>query len=93
MEEKTVATLPHKLHIDNRSKITLTGITEVVSFDDKQVILDTVQGMLSISGEGLKVDRLTIDNGEAGIEGTVYKMEYADKREVSAGSIFSRLFR
>ena len=93
MEQKVVATLPHKLHIDNRNRITLTGITEVVSFDDKQVVFDTVQGMLTIHGEGLKVDRLTIDNGEAGIEGKVYKAEYSEKREINAGSVFSRLFR
>jgi len=92
MEEK-ITTVPHKLHVDNRNRIILTGIAEVISFDDKQVVLETVQGMLSIYGEGLKVDRLTIDNGEAGIEGKVYKMEYTDSKEVSAGSILSRLFR
>jgi len=92
MEEKNIST-PHKLHIDNRSRIMLTGIVEVDSFDDKQVVLETVQGMLTICGEGLKVDSLTTSNGEAGIEGKVYKIEYTDSREVSAGSILSRLFR
>ena len=92
MEEKNVV-MPHKLHIDNRNRIVLTGIAEVISFDDKQVVLDTVQGMLSIYGEGLRVDRLTIDNGEAGIEGKVYKIEYTDSKGNSGGSIFGRLFR
>lgn len=83
----------HRLHVDNRNKIMLTGVTDVISFDDKLVMLDTVQGVLSIRGEELKVDRLTIENGEAGIEGKVYNLEYADSREERAGSFLGRLFR
>lgn len=91
MEDRNNAT--HKLHVDNRNRVTLTGVTDVISFDDKLVMLDTVQGILSIRGEGLKVDRLTIENGEAGIEGKVYSMEYADSRDERAGSFFGRLFK
>ncbi|MCI8308386.1 MAG: sporulation protein YabP [Lachnospiraceae bacterium] len=91
MEDRGNAT--HKLHVDNRNRIMLTGVTDVISFDDKLVMLDTVQGILSIRGEGLKVDRLTIENGEAGIEGKVYNLEYADSREERVGSFFGRLFK
>lgn len=92
MEEKNV-TSQHKVYINNRSNTTMTGIAEVISFDDKQIVLDTVQGRLSIYGAGLKVDKLTIDNGEAVIAGKICKMEYTDSKEVNAGSILSRLFR
>lgn len=91
MEERN--SVPHKLHIDNRNKIMITGVLDVISFDDKLVVLETVQGILTIKGEDLKANRLTIENGEAGIEGKVCSMEYTDSGRDKAGSFISRLLK
>ena len=91
MEERN--STPHKLHIDNRSNVMVTGVLDVVSFDDKLVVLETVQGILTIKGEELKAHRLTIESGEAVIEGKVCSMEYTDSGRDKAGSFISRLLK
>ena len=59
MEEK-LGGRTHKLILQNRGNASITGVTDVVSFDECQVILDTDQGLLTLKGKGLHVSRLTI---------------------------------
>lgn len=59
MEEKT-STRPHRLMMQNRSALSITGIRDVVSFDENQVILDTDMGILTMKGKELHVSRLTL---------------------------------
>ena len=53
----------------------ITGVEDVISFDTKEVLLETTMGILTIKGEDLKVNRLSIEKGELEIEGTVDSME------------------
>ena len=71
MEEKLTAR-PHRITIQNRSSGTITGIVDVVSFDENTIVLDTDQGLLTIKGNGLHVSRLTLEKGEVDVDGTVY---------------------
>ena len=57
MEEK-MNIRPHKLTLENRGAGTVTGIREVVSFDENQVVLDTDLGLLTVKGKDLHVSRL-----------------------------------
>ena len=68
MEEKLDAR-PHKLELLNREKGSVTGIQDVVSFDENQMILDTNMGLLTVRGKALHVSRLTLEKGEVDIEG------------------------
>lgn len=52
----------------------ITGVEDVISFDTKEVLLETTMGILTIKGEDLKVNRLSIEKGELEIEGTVDSM-------------------
>ena len=63
MEEKLNAR-PHKLELLNREKGSVTGIQDVVSFDENQMILDTDMGLLTVRGKALHVSRLTLEKGE-----------------------------
>ena len=56
----------------------ITGVEDVISFDTKEVLLETTMGILTIKGEDLKVNRLSIEKGELEIEGTVDSMEYSE---------------
>ena len=85
--------MPHKLHINNRNKIMITGVVDVISFDDKMLVLETVQGILSIKGEEFKANKLTLESGEAVIEGKVCCMEYTENGRDKAGSFLSRLLK
>ena len=94
MEEKQVMT-NHKLLMTNRKGISLTGILDVISFDLREILLETEQGMLMIRGNELHVNRLTLDKGEVDIDGRIDSLVYSDtaasgeKQE----SLLTRLFR
>ena len=62
MEEK-IGGRPHRLMMEDRGKMSITGIADVVSFDENQVVLDTDKGLLTIKGKDLCVSRLTLEKG------------------------------
>ncbi|WP_448901992.1 sporulation protein YabP [Eubacterium sp.] len=85
----------HKLMMLNRKSMELTGVEDVISFDTKEVLLETTMGILTIKGEDLKVNRLSIEKGELEIEGTVDSMGYSEissyKRKKE--SMLKRMFK
>ena len=86
MEEK-LNRRPHKLEV--------TGIQDVVSFDENQIILDTDMGLLTVKGKSLHVSRLTLEKGEVDIEGTFDSFAYSSNENYrkSGESLFNRLFK
>ena len=94
MDEKTAAG-KHRLLFHNRREGSLTGITDVVSFDENQVVLDTELGLLTIKGKDLHLSRLTLEKGEVDMEGTIDSLTYSSNEAYhKAGeSLFARLFR
>ena len=82
---------PHVLTLAERGKLTVTGVDEVVRFDETEVEMRTSRGDLIVRGDGLHVGRLAIDTGELGIDGTVSEVLYADEPARGEG-FFARLF-
>lgn len=80
MEEKSFA-LPHKLTLDQRKSLTMTGVTEVVSFDENTVVLCTNMGNLEIQGRELKLKTLSPEGGLVAVEGYVTALYYEEPRE------------
>jgi sporulation protein YabP len=90
MEEENKSSLS----LENRKKLTLTGIVEVISFDDQKISLNTKLGNLSIKGEGLKMNKLDVQNGDVIITGTILSMIYSGKNVVkNKENIIKRLFQ
>ena len=94
MEEKT-GMGSHKLLFQNRQGGSLTGIQDVLSFDENQVILDTDMGLLTIKGKDLHISRLTLEKGEVDMGGTVDSLVYSSNESYrkSGESFLSRLFK
>lgn len=94
MEEKT-GTRPHRLMMQNRSALSVSGIRDVVSFDENQVVLDTDMGLLTMKGKDLHVSRLTLEKGEVDVDGTIDSLVYSSNESYrkSGESLFNRLFR
>lgn len=94
MEEKQ-GIRNHKILLVNRERLELTGVRDVVSFDENQVVLDTDLGLLTIKGKELHVKRLTLEKGEADLDGTADSLVYSSNEAYrKAGeSLFARLFR
>ncbi|MCI9147167.1 MAG: sporulation protein YabP [Hungatella sp.] len=94
MEEKTV-TRPHRLMMQDRSVLSVSGIRDVVSFDENQIIVDTDMGLLTMKGKDLHVSRLTLEKGEVDVDGTLDSLVYSSNESFrkSGESLFNRLFR
>lgn len=94
MEEK-VGGCPHRLMMEDRGKMSMTGIVDVISFDEDQVVLDTDKGLLTIKGKDLCVSRLTLDKGEVDVDGQADSLIYSSNVSLrrSGESLLSRLFR
>lgn len=82
------------LLLDSRKKLELTGILEVVSFDDERIILNTSIGTLDIKGDSLKVNKLDVQGGEVIIHGRINSMVYNDKNvSKNKENIIKKLFQ
>jgi sporulation protein YabP len=94
-EKNTAGTGPHKFLIQGRKSAELTGVKEVVSFDAKEVVLNTTMGALVIRGNDLFVKRLTVEKGEVDLEGQIDSFVYADKpgKAGNGEPLLKRLFR
>ena len=94
MEEK-ISRRPHHLDLMNRGTGSVTGIQDVVAFDENQIVLDTDMGLLTVKGKGLHVSRLTPEKGEVDIEGTVDSLVYSSNETYrkQGESLFARLFK
>ena len=92
MEEKQI-TGGHKIWISGRKSGTVTGISDVLSFDETEILMDTEMGMLSIKGKGLHISKLNLEKGEAELEGQVDSLVYSAKghRRKKEGSLLRRL--
>lgn len=82
--------LPHKLTLDERKSLTMTGVTEVVSFDENAVVLHTCLGTLVVQGRELQLKTLTLDGGNVAVEGQIGSLVYEEQRH--SGGWLSRLF-
>ena len=82
---------PHRLVLDNRTKMTISGVENVESFDEETIVTNTVRGALVIRGSGMHLEKLSLDTGEVSIRGHIDSAEY--ESEAESGGFFSRLFR
>ncbi|MFY9114880.1 MAG: sporulation protein YabP [Dethiobacteria bacterium] len=97
MEEKYgYKAINHRLSLENREEMEITGVMNVDSFDDEEVIMDTEQGLLAVRGENLNIKHLNLDQGEVKITGMILELAYSDQklsaRDRSKG-FFERLFK
>ena len=88
---KTVE-LPHNVIMESRKKISVSGVDDVESFDENEIVMSTSQGVLIVRGHGLRIEKLSLDSGDVVLEGEIEKLEYEDDVKASGG-LFSRLFK
>lgn len=81
--------LPHKLTLNERRQLSMTGVTEVVSFDENAVVLCTELGRLTIHGSQLQLRQLALDGGQVAVDGTVSAIVYEEPRQ--SGGFLRRL--
>ena len=79
-----------KLSLEQRSKLAVTGVNQVVRFEEELVVLDTGLGTLHIHGRELKLQDLSLEGGRAAVEGQISALIFEEPREKSG---WVRLFR
>lgn len=91
-EEKTAVTAKaHTLILEGRSRLSLSGVEDVESFDENEIVTRTGKGDLIIRGTGLHIEKLGLDTGDLSVTGTVTEMCYDES--APQGSFWSRLFK
>ena len=80
----------HRLELDGRESLTVSGVEEVESFDENTIVMVTVQGVLIVRGEELHIEKLSLDGGDLKVEGMVESLTYEEDRG-RRGSFLSRL--
>lgn len=87
-------TVMQNVILENREKLTITGVLDVLSFDDQIVILETELGLLTIKGENLRINKLSLDSEEVIIEGEIINLGYTEKDlDRKNTSIFGKIFK
>lgn len=85
----------HTVILEKREKASISGVTDVISFDEEVVVSKTSMGVLIIKGDNLHINSLNLENGELCLDGTIDSMEYEDTDTYNkpASSFFGKLFR
>ena len=91
MEPKQLAA-PHSIIVEERKNVSVSGVTDVESFDEETVVLMTDLGELVIKGYGLRISRIDVQAGDLALEGEIYQLGYSDPQP-GGGGLLSRLFR
>lgn len=91
-EEKYGTRAPHRLLLDDCKTLSVSGVSDVDSFDENTVVVYTDHGELTVKGEALHVQRLNVETGELQMEGQIRSASYAEASSPSGG-FFRRLFK
>lgn len=94
-ETKKTTNVIQNIILENREKLNISGVLDVLSFDDQIIIVETELGLLTIKGENLKINKLNLDTAEVVLDGLVSSLTYsnADAMKKNASSFISKIFK
>ena len=93
VEGKRPPARAHSVIMEERRRAMLTGITDVVSFNEQEIVMLTEEGELSLAGEDLHISLLNLEDGKLTVEGRIAAIEYGDGPAQRRGGILARVFR
>ena len=83
----------HHIILEERERLSVSGVEEVESFDENTIVMSTTRGTLVIRGENLHIEKLSLDGGDLKVEGDIDALTYEDGGRDRSGGLLSRLFR
>ncbi len=91
---QTTGSIIQNLILENRSKLSISGVLDVLSFDDQVVIVETELGLLTVKGENLRINKLSIDTSEVIVEGDISNLCYSEKElDKKSGGFLGKIFK
>lgn len=91
-EDKKTGILPHNCILEDRKRLSVSGVNDVGSFDEETIVAVTDYGELTVRGQKLHITKLSLEVGELSIEGNINCLQYSEVVEKSGGFL-SRVFR
>ena len=93
MNDYTLPQTAHRLELDGRESLTVSGVEDVERFDETGIVMSTAAGTLVVTGEDLHIGKLNLDGGELHVDGSIHTLLYEDTvSKGSRGGLFRRLF-
>ncbi len=93
MEERRREDMIHNITMEERRNMTVSGVEDVDSFDEDKIVAYTTEGVMTVKGAGMRINRLNVEKGEMEIEGEIDSIEYAEGHKSEKGSFFGKIFR
>jgi sporulation protein YabP len=93
VEEKKMIKKVHNIILEDRRALTVSGVSDVDSFDEEAVVLFTELGELTVRGSAMHMNKLNVESGEVSIEGNIEQLSYRDESPRSTGGFIGRIFR
>lgn len=85
--------MAHRLNMNERDSLFVTGVVDVISFDEETIISETEKGTLVLRGTELHVIKLNLDNGELEVGGYIHSINYEDGGHIKEKSFFGKIFK
>lgn len=97
-ERKSMTTnqnIVQNIVLENREKLNVSGVNDVLSFDDQVVMIDTELGLLTVKGENIRINKLSLDTSEVIVDGEISSLIYSQKGPEKGGgtSLLSKIFK
>lgn len=92
-EEKKEIKKAHNIILEGRKMLSVSGVSDVDSFDEQTVMLYTEMGELIIRGSDLHMNKLNVESGDVNIEGNICSLSYQDEAPRGSGGLMGKLFR
>lgn len=91
-DDKNMQRLPHNIIMEDRKKLSVSGVTDIDSFDEQTIVAVTELGELTIRGWDLHITRLNLEQSELAVDGQISSLTYTDTRPKAQG-FFSKVLR
>ena len=93
MPYEDMGAMQHRLELDGRERLVVTGVEEVERFDEEEIVMSTTAGTLVVGGEGLHIGKLKLDGWELHVDGSIHTLLYEDQKPSGGqGGFLRRLF-
>ncbi|MDN5346473.1 MAG: hypothetical protein PWP65_37 [Clostridia bacterium] len=83
----------HQIIVTGRKKLFIEGVTQVLNYDEKEIILETNSGLLILTGENFNIYNLSLEKGVLEVSGLLRALEYSEKSSGKGKNILQRLFK
>ncbi|MFY9198238.1 MAG: sporulation protein YabP [Acutalibacteraceae bacterium] len=91
-DDRNIISMPHNLIMEDRRSLSISGVSDVDSFDDQTVVVFTDLGELTVQGTQLHISKLSLEVGELMMEGNISSLSYSDQQPRNVG-FFNKVFR